>query len=154
MIRRYTLAEMGAIWSEQARFEHMLRVEIAVARAQVTRGLVPGEALPGAIETDVAALDILAEHRIGVALDQVFAEFFLIRQLTRHALGDFVGTVARAHQRPGQAKQEQRAEQAAAENPPRPLRLEQRIEGTRRFEYQRPHLAIEHGGSSLGKTRG
>jgi adenylosuccinate lyase len=45
VIRRYTLAEMGAIWSEQARFEHMLRVEIAVARAQAARGLVPQDAL-------------------------------------------------------------------------------------------------------------
>ena len=31
VIRRYTLAEMGAIWTEQARFEPMLRVELAVA---------------------------------------------------------------------------------------------------------------------------
>jgi len=44
MIRRYTLAEMGAIWGEQARFEQMLRVELAVARAQVARGLVPADA--------------------------------------------------------------------------------------------------------------
>jgi len=45
MIRRYTLAEMGAIWTERARFEQMLRVELAVARAQAARGLVPAEAL-------------------------------------------------------------------------------------------------------------
>jgi adenylosuccinate lyase len=45
MIRRYTLAEMGAIWSEQARFEQMLRVEIAVARAEAARGTVPADAL-------------------------------------------------------------------------------------------------------------
>jgi len=50
MIRRYTLPEMGAIWSEQARFEQMLRVELAVARAQVARGLVPPEAF-AAIES-------------------------------------------------------------------------------------------------------
>jgi adenylosuccinate lyase len=56
MIRRYTLAEMGAIWSEQARFGHMLRVEIAVARAQTARGLVPPEAL-AAIE-EHAAVDV------------------------------------------------------------------------------------------------
>ena len=31
MIRRYTLPEMGAIWTEEARFEAMLRVELAVA---------------------------------------------------------------------------------------------------------------------------
>ena len=45
MIRRYTLPEMGAVWSEQARFERMLEVEIAVCRAQVRRGLVPADAL-------------------------------------------------------------------------------------------------------------
>ena len=35
MIPRYTLPEMGALWTEQARFERMLEVEIAVCRAQV-----------------------------------------------------------------------------------------------------------------------
>jgi len=45
MIRRYTLPEMGAIWQEAARFEHMLRVEIEVARAQARRGRVPADAL-------------------------------------------------------------------------------------------------------------
>jgi len=50
LIRRYTLAEMGALWSDEARFEQMLRVELAVARAQAARGLVPAEALV-AIET-------------------------------------------------------------------------------------------------------
>jgi len=44
VIRRYTRAEMGAVWSEEARFAAMLRVELAVAKAQVTRGMVPGEA--------------------------------------------------------------------------------------------------------------
>jgi adenylosuccinate lyase len=44
MIRRYTRAEMGAVWSEEARFAAMLRVELAVAKAQVARGMVPGEA--------------------------------------------------------------------------------------------------------------
>ncbi len=52
MIRRYTLPEMGAIWSEQVRFEQMLQVELAVARAQAARGLVPPEAL-AAIESRV-----------------------------------------------------------------------------------------------------
>jgi adenylosuccinate lyase len=45
VIKRYTLPDMGAAWAEQARFEHMLAVEIAVCRAQVRRGLVPAEAL-------------------------------------------------------------------------------------------------------------
>jgi adenylosuccinate lyase len=45
MIRRYTLPEMGGLWSESARFEHMLAVELEVARAQSRRGTVPGDAL-------------------------------------------------------------------------------------------------------------
>jgi adenylosuccinate lyase len=56
MIRRYTLPEMGAVWSEQARFERMLEVEIGVCRAQVRRGLVPAEAL-AAIEAS-ARVDV------------------------------------------------------------------------------------------------
>jgi adenylosuccinate lyase len=44
VIRRYTRPEMGAVWSEEARFAAMLRVELAVAKAQVARGMVPGEA--------------------------------------------------------------------------------------------------------------
>jgi adenylosuccinate lyase len=50
VIRRYTLPEMGAIWTETARFESMLRVELAVARAQAKRGQVPAAALE-ALET-------------------------------------------------------------------------------------------------------
>jgi D-aminopeptidase len=45
MIRRYTLPEMGALWTERARFEAMLRVELAVSRAQAARGVVPADAL-------------------------------------------------------------------------------------------------------------
>jgi adenylosuccinate lyase len=45
VIPRYTLPEMAAIWSETARFERMLEVELAVVRAQVSRGQVPADAL-------------------------------------------------------------------------------------------------------------
>ena len=47
MIRRYTRPEMGAVWTEEARFAAMLRVELAVAKAQVSRGLVPADAYAG-----------------------------------------------------------------------------------------------------------
>jgi adenylosuccinate lyase len=56
VIRRYTLPEMGAIWSEASRFEHMLVVELAVSRAQARRGRVPQDAL-AAIEAR-AAVDV------------------------------------------------------------------------------------------------
>jgi len=78
MIRRYTLPEMGAVWSEQARFERMLEVEIAVCRAQVRRGLVPAEAL--------AAIE--AKARVDV--DRINE----IEQTTDHDVIAFVSQVA------------------------------------------------------------
>jgi len=78
MIRRYTLPEMGAVWSEQARFERMLEVEIAVCRAQVRRGLVPAEAL--------AAIE--AKARVNVE------RINEIEQTTDHDVIAFVSQVA------------------------------------------------------------
>ncbi|MEB3306571.1 MAG: adenylosuccinate lyase [Cyanobacteriota bacterium] len=45
MIERYTLPEMGAIWSEQARFQSWLDVEIAATEANCELGRVPAEAM-------------------------------------------------------------------------------------------------------------
>ncbi len=45
MIERYTLPEMGAIWSEQAKFQSWLDVEIAATEAQAQLGRVPADAV-------------------------------------------------------------------------------------------------------------
>jgi len=78
MIRRYTLAEMGAIWSEEARYEQMLRVEIAVARAEAARGMVPADAL------------VAIESRASVDVERI-AE---IERTTEHDVIAFVSQVA------------------------------------------------------------
>ncbi len=78
MIPRYTLPEMGAIWIEQAHFEGMLRVEIAVARAEVSRGMVPAEAVR------------VIEARAKVDVDRI-AE---IEKTTDHDVIAFVSQVA------------------------------------------------------------
>jgi adenylosuccinate lyase len=78
VIPRYTLPEMGAVWTEQAHFEQMLRVEIAVARAQVGRGMVPAQA--------VRAI----EARARVNVDRI-AE---IEKTTDHDVIAFVSQVA------------------------------------------------------------
>ena len=77
MIRRYTLPEMGAIWSEAARFEKMLEVELAVVRAQSARGLIPAEAL-GAIEANarvdvdrIAEIEQTTDHDVIAFVSQV-----------------------------------------------------------------------------------
>jgi adenylosuccinate lyase len=73
MIRRYTLPEMASVWSDQARFERMLEVEIAVARAQARRGLVPASALD-AIESR-ARIDIVRIAEIEQSTDHDVVAF-------------------------------------------------------------------------------
>ncbi|MBA3308341.1 MAG: adenylosuccinate lyase [Chloroflexi bacterium] len=77
MIPRYTLPGMGAAWTDQARFEAMLRVEIAVLRAQADRGLVPVEAVR-AIEAHarvdrdrIAELEGTTDHDVIAFVSQV-----------------------------------------------------------------------------------
>jgi adenylosuccinate lyase len=45
LIERYTLPEMGGIWTEQAKFQSWLDVEIAACEAQAQLGRVPAAAL-------------------------------------------------------------------------------------------------------------
>ncbi|MFM7228184.1 MAG: adenylosuccinate lyase [Cyanobacteriota bacterium] len=45
MIERYTLPEMGAIWTEEAKFQSWLQVEIAATEANAELGRVPAEAV-------------------------------------------------------------------------------------------------------------
>ena len=44
MIERYTRPEMGAVWSQENRFQKMLDVEAAVAEVQADLGLIPEDA--------------------------------------------------------------------------------------------------------------
>ncbi len=77
MIRRYTRAEMGAVWSEEARFAAMLRVELAVAKAQVARGLLPGEAYTtiarrARVNVDrIAEIEMATDHDVIAFVSQV-----------------------------------------------------------------------------------
>ena len=77
MIRRYTLPEMGALWTEQARFEQMLRVELAVTRAQAARGVVPADALAtiearATVDPDrIAEIERTTDHDVIAFVSQV-----------------------------------------------------------------------------------
>src|SRR4029453_13711828 len=44
MIKRYTSPEMGAIWTEQRRYETWLQVELAAAEAMAEDDIIPSEA--------------------------------------------------------------------------------------------------------------
>ena len=45
MIERYTLPEMGALWSERNKFQKWLDVEIAVCEVHADDGTIPREAV-------------------------------------------------------------------------------------------------------------
>ncbi|MEM9088445.1 MAG: adenylosuccinate lyase [Cyanobacteria bacterium P01_F01_bin.53] len=45
MIERYTLPEMGELWTDQYKFQTWLQVEIAVCEAQAKLGRIPAEAV-------------------------------------------------------------------------------------------------------------
>lgn len=77
MIPRYTLPDMGALWTDQARFENMLKVEVAVLHALETRGSVPAEAVRSVearARIDVARIDELeqtTDHDVIAFVSQV-----------------------------------------------------------------------------------
>ena len=80
VIRRYTRPEMGAAWSDEARFAAMLRVELAVAKSQVARGMVPADAF--AVIAERARIDV--------------ARIAEIERTTDHDVIAFVSQVAEA----------------------------------------------------------
>ncbi len=67
MIERYTLPEMGALWTDEYKFKTWLQVEIAVCEAQAQLGRIPKEAvetIKAKADFDVARiLEIEAEVR-------------------------------------------------------------------------------------------
>ena len=79
MIPRYTLPEMGAIWTDEARLGRMLDVELAVVRVQARHGLVPADAAATIVEharTDVgriAEIERTTDHDV-VAFVSAVAE--------------------------------------------------------------------------------
>jgi adenylosuccinate lyase len=77
MIPRYTLREMGEVWTDRARFEAMLRVEVAVIRAQARHGLVPQEAADAVasrsrVDVDrIAEIELTTDHDVIAFVSQV-----------------------------------------------------------------------------------
>ncbi|HEY7024635.1 MAG TPA: adenylosuccinate lyase [Candidatus Limnocylindrales bacterium] len=77
MIPRYTLPAMGALWTDEARFNAMLRVEIAALRAVEKRGLVPegvSDEVASRAKVDVeriAQLEQTTDHDVIAFVSQV-----------------------------------------------------------------------------------
>jgi adenylosuccinate lyase len=77
VIPRYTLPGMAEIWSDEARFGQMLRVELAALRALVRRGAVPAAALAAIEErarvdvARIAELEATTDHDVIAFVSQV-----------------------------------------------------------------------------------
>ena len=67
MIERYTLPEMGALWSEQNRFQKWLDVEIAVCEVHAEMGTIPEDALEqikAVLAIPIQKTDMRATYRL------------------------------------------------------------------------------------------
>src|SRR4029450_9310790 len=78
MIQRYTNPDMGAIWSDQRRYETWLDVELAAADAMAEAGIIPQD----------AARDLRA--RAAFDIDRIEE----IEQITQHDVIPFTTAVA------------------------------------------------------------
>jgi len=61
MISRYTLPEMGAIWTEENKFQKWLDVEIAVCEVHAEMGVIPREAVEKIRRTAAFSVDRIKE---------------------------------------------------------------------------------------------
>ncbi|MFM7456776.1 MAG: lyase family protein, partial [Vulcanococcus sp.] len=71
MIERYTLPEMGAIWSEQAKFQSWLDVEIAATEANCELDRVPAEAVAAIKEKASFSVERILEIEAEVRHDVI-----------------------------------------------------------------------------------
>ncbi len=55
MIERYTLPEMGGLWSDSYKYEQWLRVELAVCEAWTQQGVIPAEDMAALRKATVSA---------------------------------------------------------------------------------------------------
>ncbi|MGH9823560.1 MAG: adenylosuccinate lyase, partial [Blastocatellia bacterium] len=78
MIERYTLPEMGAIWTDENKFQKWLEVELAVCQVQADLGMVPREAVEKIRRTARFSVERIKE----------------IERITRHDLIAFTTVVA------------------------------------------------------------
>ena len=75
MIARYTRPEMEAIWSEEQRYAHWVRIEVEVCRALERRGEIPREAfaaISARAKVDpkrVAEIEARVHHDVNAFLD-------------------------------------------------------------------------------------
>ena len=86
MIERYTLPEMGALWSEESKFNSWLKVEIEAARAMAQNNIIPKNAFK--VIEKKAAFDIKRINEIEVEVNHDVIAFLT-------SVGEYVGEDAK-----------------------------------------------------------
>jgi adenylosuccinate lyase len=82
MIPRYTLPEMGNLWSEESKFRHWLEVELAVCRVMAEKNIIPKRALSNILKK--ADFDIKRINEIEAVTNHDVIAFLT-------SVGEFVG---------------------------------------------------------------
>jgi adenylosuccinate lyase len=85
LIERYTRPEMGAVWTDQARMDAWLQVEVAAVEALAEQGIVPAD--------DARAVKELAGFTVEAVLER--------EKVTDHDMAAFVDVVAQSVGEPG-----------------------------------------------------
>jgi adenylosuccinate lyase len=85
LIERYTRPEMGAVWTDQARMDAWLQVEVAAVEALAEQGIVPAE--------DAHAVKELAGFTVEAVQER--------EKVTDHDMAAFVDVVAQSVGEPG-----------------------------------------------------
>src|SRR5581483_9580068 len=67
MIKRYTLPEMGAIWTEENRYQKWLEVELAACQANAEAGNIPAAVVP--VIREKAQFTVERIHELEKTLD-------------------------------------------------------------------------------------
>jgi adenylosuccinate lyase len=88
LIPRYTLPEMGAVWTDQNKFQQWLEVELAASEALAEMGVVP------------AADAVLLRQHAGFDVERIFE----IERTTRHDVIAFTTAVAESMAAAGHAE--------------------------------------------------
>lgn len=73
MIKRYTLPEMGALWTEESKFQKWLAVELAACQANAEAGHIPEAAV--AVIRQKAAFSVARIHELERTLDHDLIAF-------------------------------------------------------------------------------
>ena len=83
MIARYTRPQMGAIWSDQHRYELMLAIEISVCEALSRRGVIPAEAV-----AEIRAKACVRAERVAEIEDVVHHDVIAFVTAVAETVGD------------------------------------------------------------------